>query len=172
VSGKHADHVVQNENLAVAVATCADADGGHRCQACRDLGWQPSRRDHLEHHQCGTGLFQSKCVRLELGSPALAATLHAIAAELMHGLGRQTDMSTDRYATFDQKANGVGDMDAAFELDHLSARCHQTSGVPHGLFRTFLVAAERHVGDQEGSGAAARDTFGVVDHVLHGHGQG
>ncbi len=98
--------------------------------------------------------------------------MHLVAAQHVYGLRRQAYVAADRDAALNEEADGIRHFLAAFELDHLGTRGHQGSGVAESLFRRFLIAAERHVGDDEGAVGAALDGCRVVGDVRHRHRQG
>ena len=61
----------------------------------------------------------------------------------------------------------------AFELDGVHAGfLEETPGVFDGLAGGDLVGHKRHVTDQQGVFGAAGDSFTVVEHIVHGDGQG
>ena len=69
---------------------------------------------------------------------------------------------------FDLRRHDFG----AFKLDHVRACAHQPRSVFVRLFRTLLVTAKGHVAKHQRALGASRDDSGVIDHVLHGDGQG
>ena len=171
MAGEHAYQVMKHEDLPVAVGARPDPDRRHAGEASGDFGGN-DRRYHLHYHEGGACLFERKRVRLQARRAIFGPSLDAIAAELVHRLRCQANMSADRHAAFDQKVNRVRHERAAFELDHLRSRGHQPGGVSHRLLAALLIAAERHVRDNEWAIAAARDALGVIHHVLEGHREG
>jgi hypothetical protein len=119
-------------------------------QAGRDFGGQHGR-DGFEDDHRRAGFLQGQGIVLQALRGGFALALHLVAAERMHRLRRQADVAADRDAALDEKATVGGHFLAAFELDHLRAGRHQRDGVAEGLFRRFLVAAEGHVGNDEGA---------------------
>ena len=75
-------------------------------------------------------------------------------------------MTADRNAPGDQKLDGRREPGAAFELHHLRPGSHQPRRVAIGLLASRLVAAERHVGDDERGARTGRDTARVINHVV------
>src|SRR6266571_2409906 len=104
-----------------------------------------------------------------LGVRALA--LDAIAPEGVHRLGRQAKVRAYRNSARCEKAHRLGELRPAFELHHLRARCHQLRGAAERLRRRLLIAAERHVADEKGALAAARDAARVIGHLRQGDGK-
>jgi hypothetical protein len=166
---KHVEHVVQHQHLARAARARADADR-RDAQALRDLLPELGRY-RLEHQQSRARRLELHGVLDQLLLGVLALALHAVAAELVHRLRREAEMSAHRNAAPGEKSYRVGELRAAFELHHLGARRHQLGRAAKRLLRRFLVAAERHVGDEEAALAAARDAARVVGHVGEGHRQ-
>ena len=89
----------------------------------------------------------------------------------MHRLGREAQVDTDGNAAIDQEAYDGRRPAAALELDHVRALLHQEGGVAHCGLHGFLVAAERHVGDDPCRPVAADHAAGVVRHLLDGYGE-
>ena len=167
MAGEHAYQVMKHEDLPVAVGARADPDRRHAGEASGDFGGN-YRWYHFHYHEGGAGLFQRQCIRLQACRAIFGPSLDAIAAELVHRLRCQANMGADRHAAVDQEVNRVRHECAAFELDHLGPRGHQPGGVSHRLFAALLIAAERHVRNNERAIAAACDALGVIHHVLEG----
>ena len=81
-------------------------------------------------------------------------------------------MGTDRDTAFGQARDHVDFQFTPFELDHFRATLlHQPSGIAQtGLTRG--VTHERHVRHQQRAFDAARHEARVIDHFVHGHGNG
>ena len=82
-------------------------------------------------------------------------------------------MSHDGDAGGDDGGNLRADLAATLKLDAVGAALlEQAASVGHGLLDADLVGHEGHVADDEGVLSAAGDGGTVVDHVLHGDGEG
>ncbi len=160
------DHVFRNQDLPVAVARRADADGRNR-NRFRDALRQRFR-DAFEDATKGAGVGDRLGVAFDR-RPLTALTPHdAITALHVDRLGQETDMPHDRDAVVDQKGDGLFHANAAFQFHGgASGFLDDADGVTVRDLRTFLVAAERHIdGDQRPFGAA-HHRLAVKDHVIH-----
>ena len=135
-----------------------------RCHLGRQHGG-----DGFEDEHRRTGFLQGQCIVAQALGSRLALALHLVAAHDVHGLRRQAEVAADGDATVDEEFDGFRHVAAAFQLDHLGAGRHQRDGVAESLFRRFLVAAERHVGNDESAVRAAFDGSGMVGDVGDGH---
>ncbi len=166
---RNVEGVVQHHDLAGGLLASPDADGDdvQRLRHFgRQCGWNGFEHDHRR-----PGVLQRQSVVLELLCGGIALALHLVATEHVHRLRCQADMAADRDAARDEEGDGGCHLGAAFELDHLGAGGHQGDGVAESLLWRFLITAERHVGDDEGTVAAALDGGGVVSDVGDGHRQ-
>ena len=149
-----------------ANADCGDADG-------EGDGLAERRRDTFNHDGERTGGLQC----LGVGDKALGIgvllALHLVAAELADALGSQADMAQDGDAILDERGNGVCTEGSALNLDAVRAGfLEETPGVGERLPGGDLVGHERHIGHDHGPGDPAGNGGGVVEHLLHGDGQG
>ena len=77
------------------------------------------------------------------------------------------------YAGLDQPPDSFRRPVASFQLHRLcAALLDHSAGVAQRLLHAGLVAHEGHVGHYQGPLAAAHHRLYVVDHVVHGHGEG
>ena len=82
-------------------------------------------------------------------------------------------MAHHRHAAPDEEAHGLGHLLAAFELDRGAAGLgHDPGGVAERLVRRLLIAAERHVDDDERPRRGAHHRRAVRDHHLDRYRQG
>ena len=138
--------------------TCAAIVGGH----------------HLQDDGERAGLLHGAGVGEQLLG-ARAAALHPVAAEGVLALRREADVRHHRDAGVVQQPDLRRDPHAALELDRLrAALLHQPDGGVERLLRAGLVAAERHVGDDQRPRRRAGDRLGEQQDVLdrHRHGAG
>ncbi len=82
-------------------------------------------------------------------------------------------MGHDGYAALDQVVDGLGHALATFQLHRAAVGLlHDAGRIAEGDGRTFLIAAERHVDDDQGSVRAAHHRLAVHDHQLERHRHG
>ena len=73
----------------------------------------------------------------------------------------------------DDRLDALAHVDAAFELDRFGAAfLEKSAGISQRLFFAHLVREKRHVADHQRALAPARHQAGVIDHLVHGYGQG
>ena len=114
------EQVVEDEDLAVAVGTGANADGGNG-QLGGDL------RGHfagnaLEHDGAGAGFGQGQRVGLELQHGLRGARLHAVAAHAMNALRGEAEVADD------------GNLGVGEGADQFKARAFDLDGLGAGFF--------------------------------------
>ena len=168
---EHAQHVLVDEDLAVAAGAGADADGGD----AHFLGDQGGKLGGhgLEHDGERAGGLERLRVGDQLARSGLALALHLEAAERVDGLRRQAQVPHDGDAGGHHGGNLRAHLFAAFQLHAVRAAfLEQAAGVAYGIGDADLVGQERHVADDQGVLRAAGDGGAVVDHVFDGHGQG
>lgn len=171
-AGGHGEHVLDHEDLAVGAGARADADGEGRGELLCDVGAQVGGHA-LEDDGKGAGLLEREGVGDELLGCLGALALDLEAAEGVDGLRRQADVAHDGDAGLHHGLDLGADLDAALELDGLAtALLHEAAGVADGRGHVLLVGEEGHVADDEGVARRAGDAAGVMDHVVHGHGNG
>ena len=81
-------------------------------------------------------------------------------------------MRTNGNAALSQKSNRIRHDLTPFDLDHMRPCSHNFGSILKRLFWRNLVAAKRHVSDDEGVIAAAFDGGGVISNVAHRDWQG
>ena len=167
----HTQQILGHEDLAVHIGTGADAQDGHMDLFLHGLGHD--RGDALHDHGENAGLLQSLGVLDELAGRLGGAALDLEAAEGGSGLGSHADVAHDVDAGVDHAADGGSHVDAALQLDAVAqGLLGEAVGGLDGLLGAHVVGAEGHVADDEGVGSALDHGLDVVDHVIHGHGDG
>ncbi len=160
---------MQHEHLAVAVHARADADRGNLellAGESADRRW-----DAFENDRERAGILQRERVVDQASRRARGLGLHLEAAELRDALRRETNVCHDGDAVRGERPDGVDDLRAALDLDRVHARLFEEArGVAKSVGSAGLVAAERHVADQQRTRRSARHGGGVADHVVHRHG--
>ena len=161
-----ADHVVDDQDLAVAVAAGADADGWNG-DAPGEVGGDGLDRA-FDDHRKRAGLFDRVARRANRAATfSSRAALDPVAAVLLHRLRQQADMSHHRNAGGDDGRDLPGHVDAAFQLHRLAAGfVDDPPRRGNGLRRRILIAAGRHVDDDAGLGRAAHHRLPMRDHHL------
>jgi hypothetical protein len=72
-------------------------------------------------------------------------------------------------AALGQKPHGVGHLGSAFEFDRRATGLGQDAcGGAEGLLARFLIAAERHIDDDQRLRGTAHDGGAMRDHHVHG----
>jgi len=126
----------------------------------------------FEHQGEAAGVLQGLGLGEQPGGGRGGAPLDLEAAELGQALGGEPDVALDRDAGPDHGAHGL-DVACALDLDRPGAAVGQQAHcVGHGLFHRDLVGAEGHVGHDQGAAGGRSHRPGVMEHLLHGHGQG
>ena len=168
---EHAEHIVRNEDLAVALGGSPDTDD-------RDGDLRRDAGSELLHHAFKddgerAGIGDRLRVRENLFRFRFSAPTCAVSAERVHGLGRQSDMADHRNPALGQEAHRVGHRRTAFQLHRRAARFlhHDRATVERLLGRSF-IRAEWHVDRDQGVPAAANDGSPVRDHHVERHGYG
>jgi hypothetical protein len=116
-------------------------------------------------------LEKLRVVEHPLGVVEIAA-LHAVPAELVHRLGRETDVSHHGNGRIDNRSHRSFDATGALDLHRFgSALFHQPARAAHGVCGCCLVAHERQIADHECAGARARHGLQVMHHLVDGDGQ-
>jgi hypothetical protein len=138
----------------------------------RDLGGELDGY-HLQHQGERARVLDRKRVLHELLGLLIGATLHAPAAQCVHRLWGQPDVTHHGNACLDDLVDGGGGARTPLELDGLGCTLlDKPPRVLEGDFRAHLVAHERHIDGQVSRTQPASDASAVVDHVLEGHAQG
>ena len=144
-----------------------DADGGHG-DRLRD------RRGHLLRNA-----FQDDGTRagvrrgLRIGHQPLDVPLHAVAAELVHGLRTEADVPHDRNSGGGDPGDHVRLTGGPFELHGLTAGLLENPGArldrrPHAQ----MLQREWQVNDDHRPRHGAGDDLTVVDHLVERGGDG
>ena len=84
----------------------------------------------------------------------------------MNGLWCQSNMGANRNTALSQKLDRIGHDAAAFDFNHVRARSHNSGSILKSLLGLNLIAAEGHVGNDERFTGAARNTTGMINHVI------
>lgn len=165
------EEVVEDEDLAVAVGACADADDGD-AGGCGDArGDLPG--DAFKDECDGSRAFDGGCVCEERFDGGDAAALDLVTAHAVEGLGGEADVADDGdFGAGELFYEGCAGC-AAFDLDGFgSGFLDEADGVGDGGFGGGVIAAEGHVDDEEGVADCAADCAGVMEHLVHGDGEG
>ena len=160
---------MKDEDLAVAIDTRADTNGRDIQLGC-DLGSQLARHA-FQHNGAGAGDFQLARSFAQAGAFRGGLALHLIAAHAMHGLRRQPDVADDGNLCRDQALHQL--RTRPFDLYRFgTAFLHKAGGIGHSLIHRYVVGAIRHIHRQHGTADAAAHSTRVVQHLVHGDGQG
>ena len=111
----HTQHIVQNQNLTIAIDACANADRGNLHALSNLLG--QCRGNALQHNGESAGAFG----RFGVFDQRLFVTLHPISAELMHALRPQTHVRHHGNSSADQRRDNLGLFHTALQLDRRAA---------------------------------------------------
>jgi peptidoglycan/xylan/chitin deacetylase (PgdA/CDA1 family) len=163
------DEVVEDEDLAVAVRAGADADGGNG-QLGGDGGGDFAG-NAFEYDCAGSGIGQGESVCLELEHGFSGAGLDAVAAHAVNALRSEAQMADNGNFSFSE---GADQIDArTLDFDRLGAGLlDEADGVDEAFGHRAVIAAEGHVGHKEGAANGAADGASVVQHLVHGDGEG
>ncbi len=163
-----ADQIVEDENLAVAIRTGADADGGNG-QLGGDGGGHFAG-NAFKNDCASAGIGQSEGSAWSCEHSIGGAGLHAIAAHAVHALRGQAEMADHGNLGLGQGADQLHAR--AFDLDGFRARfLDESDGVGNALGNGAVIAAERHVGHHQSAAHGATHGARVVQHLVHGNGQ-
>jgi hypothetical protein len=113
---------------------------------------------------------KSSCVSLEAIGSLAGARLHAITAHAVKALRRQAKMADHRDLRFSERAH---QLDArAFDFDSFrSGFFDESDGVGEPFGNGTVVAAEGHVGHDQRAAHGTANGPGVVQHLIHAHGE-
>ena len=153
------------KHLPVAVHAGPDADGGNRDR----LGHAPGdrRRHQLQHHGAGASLGERLGVLDQPVGRGGVAALDLVAAEGVHRLGGEPEVSHHRNASLHQRAHRLDHVAPALELHTRRVGLLQhASRVPDRLGDRHLIGEERHVHEQQRGGRAAANRGRVIDHLV------
>lgn len=157
--GESADEVVGDHDLAAAMRTGADADGGDVGEGGDFAG--ELRFDELEDEGEGAGFFDGGGVGEEAFAFGLGLALDLVAALLLDRLREHADVAHDGKTGGAQGGDFGCDLDAALELDGLSTGIGELAGVGDGV-GGGLVGVVGEIADDEGAGLGAGDGGDVV----------
>ena len=163
------DEVVEDKNLAVAIGTGADADGGDG-ELCGDGGGDFTG-NAFEDDCAGSGISEGLGVGLELEDGFSGAGLDAVSAHAVKALRGEAEMGDDGDFGLGE---GADEIDArAFDFDGFGAGFFdEANGVGEAIGYCAVIAAEGHVGDEQGAADGAADGAGVMEHLVDGDGEG
>jgi hypothetical protein len=167
-----AQHVVHHQHLTCCAIARANANGVASRQRLGEGGGQGGGH-HFQHQHVGPGVLQGHGLSVQLGRSLWLASLHAVAAQGVHGLRSQPQMGAHRDAALDQKMHGLGGPATAFQLDHVGTGLHQHHGAAQGLFARLVISAKGQVANHPSRALhpaqPAHHAFGVVAHGLQAH---
>ena len=131
------------------------------------------RRDRLQHKAERARFFEDLCIFQQALRRSCSFALCAEAAKLMHGLRREAKMTHDRNARSHDDADRICPFAPAFEFDRVHAAVLQkTPRIADGIFHRNLIRHERHIAHQQRRLCPASHGAGVMEHFIHGNGQG
>ena len=145
------------------------------CAARAVISPRQLERDALEHQRVAAGLLERDARRRAAGCAVLlVAALHHVAAHLVHRLRGEAEVAHHRDAGADDARSIVSANSAppsSFTLPTPPSATRRPA-LLHRLVDRGLVAHERQVADDVRPLRAAGDGAAVVDHLVHGDGQG
>ena len=164
------EHVVQHQHLTVAFIAGTDTDNRTRNVVGHTFG---QRGRNLLQYNRETARFvqQLGVVQQFLGFCFFFGT-QTVSAELVDTLRGKTQMSHHRHTGLNHMADSRQDLFAAFEFDGIAAALFENlNGIADCLFFAHLIAAERHIADNERVLRGSYHTFGEENHLVHGNRQ-
>ena len=168
---EHPEHVVGDQDLAVARRRCADADH-RRSDVFRHLGRKLFHHAFDDDGECA-GLGDRARVVQDLVRLDLLAAARAIAPEDVHSLRGEADMADHRDSALGQQPDGRRHRFAALELDRRAAGLlHHPRAACERLLGRALIASERHVDRDQGVPASAHHRRAVRAHHVERDGDG
>ena len=111
--------IVEDQNLAIALGTGADADGGG-CDCSGDAGGDFAR-NAFQHQRGNPGSVERGGVGEQRVDGMRGFALHLVAAHAVHGLGSEPDVSDDRNLGVDDAADERNAGDAALDFHRFGA---------------------------------------------------
>ena len=156
---------MDHQNLAIAIRPGSNADRGN-AQITGNLHRQFARHG-FQHHGERTRSFHGARIANQLFRRVRRLPLHAVTAERIHRLGRQPHMAHHRNFRFRQPRN---QLKAAFPTFDLHRFCSGFFHKAHGIAQRFccvgVVAAVRHVRNEQRAPRAAPHRARVVQHIV------
>jgi len=162
--GEEIDEVVEDEDLAVAVGTGTDADGGDVEGGGDDLG--DFGHDAFEDDADGSGIFEDPGVVDQFLCFFVGLPFFAVFAFDEDLLGEHADMADEREPGAGDGAHLIFEIGAPLEFHGMRAGFDEAAGVFDGLFRGD-VGFERQIGADRGLLGTADDGFEMMQHMLH-----
>lgn len=161
-----AEEVVEDEDLAVAIGTGADADRGNRDGICYFFG--QAAGDAFKHDGERAGGLGGFGVGHEFGF----ITLHFVAAKRVDVLGAQAAMGHHGDTGADECGDCFRLLNAAFQFDGLAAGLLQNAaGAFDGAVGAQVKTGEGQIDHDEGMLDGPADHFGMVDHFVERDGE-
>ena len=163
------DEVVEDEDLAIAIGACADADGGDG--EFGGDGGGDFTGNPFEDDCAGSGIGEGLGVGLELEDGFSGASLDAVTAHAVKALRGEAEVGDGGNFRFSE---GADQIDArAFDLDGFGAGfLDEADGVGEAFGYRAVIAAEGHIGDEQGPADGAADGAGMMEHLVDGDGEG
>jgi hypothetical protein len=161
--------IVEDEDLPIAAGTGANADGGNG-QLGRNL-FGDFAGNTFKDESAGTGIGEGPCVCPELLHSLSGAGLDAVAAHAVKTLRSEAEMADDGDFGIGEGADKLGAR--TFDFDGFGAGfLDEADGVAEAISDSSVVAAKGHIGNYEGAMHGAANGAGVVEHLVHGDGEG
>src|SRR5579871_3000403 len=158
--------IVEYKNLPVAIGAGANANGGYRKVAshrCRHFAWNAFK------HECAcSSVLERGRICLQLCDRFVSARLNVIAPHAMYTLRRESEMADDRNLGIGESFDKLDT--PSLDLDCLSASLfHKSHGICYSFRDCAMVAAERHVCDNQSASHGAAHSARMVQHLVYGN---
>src|SRR5581483_11017766 len=145
---RQVQNVVENEYLAIALRSSANADrrrADFSRDHCGDLA-----RNTFEVQACHSGPVQRYGISHKLFDSTQVLSLNLVAPHYVDGLRSQANMACDRNLRIDDVTNKIGSFLSTLDLHYFrSAFFHKAGRVDDGIFRVRVIRAVRHVRNEQ-----------------------
>ena len=167
--GEKSQQVAHHLNLAIAIRASANADGGDTCSLGDQLG--KGCRNRFQNYGEGPCLLQGLGVIEQAHRHLRGLAYHLEAAELVHRLRGEPDMTLNRNAALDKLLHLISDCLSTLQLHRLcSCLLNKAGGIAQCILDPGVVGHEGHIAYHQRPLRAPHHRLGVVDHLIHGHG--
>src|SRR6266568_3640578 len=165
---KQSKNVIADEDLAIAMRACADADGWNFQAGSYRL--RDGLGNRLEHQCKGACVLQRKRIRDQFLRCLVISGLLPHSSQMMHILRRQPEMSHNRETGLSKPPNGLRNGASALQLHGSSAPfLEEPCRVLHGLLGRNLVGQKGHVCHHQRAIGPSRNRTRMMDHRLEGY---